>query len=259
LATSRYLLSSTVPADEAQRLAMLSDLTNEATFDRLGSFGPMTGWRCIDIGAGDGSVARWLAGQVGAEGRVVATDLELDRLAPGDGVEQRRLDLVDDDLEAGAYDLVHARSVLLHVADPHAALGKMVVGLRRGGVLVVEDADLTTFAACDSNHRHSAAFEACMHRFTASMVAAGVHTKLGPKLPALLSRVGLGDVDCAARLLILRGGSPGATLWKRNVANALGDVALPALDDPTFWFASTLRVQAWGRAPDRNSVAGAKR
>jgi SAM-dependent methyltransferase len=237
---------------------MLADLTNRATFDRLSTFSPMDGWRCIDIGTGDGSVARWLAGQVGTEGRVVATDLDLDRLPPCDGVERRRFDLVDDDLEAEAYDLVHARSVLLHVADPEAALGKMVVALRPGGVLVVEDADLTMFAACDPDHPHSAGFEACMRQFTASMVSSGVHTKLGPRLPALLSKIGLGDVDCAARLLILRGGSPGATLWMRNIANALGDVALPALDDPTFWFASTLRVQAWGRAPDSNSVAGAK-
>jgi SAM-dependent methyltransferase len=252
------LLSSSAPADEAHRLAMLADLTNQATFDRLSSFGSMEGWQCIDIGAGDGSVARWLAARVGFQGRVVASDLELDRLAPCAGVERRRFDLVDDELESEAYDLIHARSVLLHVADPEAALKKMAAGLRAGGVLVVEDADLTTFEACDPDHPHRAEFEACMQRFTASMVAAGVHTKLGPRLPALVSSLGLVDVDCAARLLILRGGSAGAMLWKRNIANALGDVAAPALDDPSFWFASTLRVQVWGRAASSDPLGREK-
>jgi SAM-dependent methyltransferase len=218
----------------------------------------MDGWWCVDIGAGDGSVARWLAARVGPHGRVVATDLAVERLSPSSGVERRRFDLVSDDLDSETYDLVHARSVLLHVADPFAALEKMARALRPGGVLLVEDADLTTFAASDPKHPLSVAFNACMGRFSESLKEAGVNITLGPRLPALISRLGLTEVDCAARLLILQGGTPGAALWKRNIANvvvdtqgseaqAVRDAAILAMDDPTFWFASTLRVQAWGR------------
>ena len=40
---------------------------------RLG-LGP--GWRCLEVGAGSGSVARWLAAKVGPEGSVLATDID---------------------------------------------------------------------------------------------------------------------------------------------------------------------------------------
>ena len=38
------------------------------------------GTRCLEVGAGGGSVAFWLAEQVGQSGVVVATDLETDFL-----------------------------------------------------------------------------------------------------------------------------------------------------------------------------------
>src|SRR5262249_20305982 len=35
------------------------------------------GWRCLEVGAGRGSMAVWLAEQVGANGHVVATDIDV--------------------------------------------------------------------------------------------------------------------------------------------------------------------------------------
>ena len=34
------------------------------------------GWRCLEIGAGRGSMATWLAERVGPAGQVVATDID---------------------------------------------------------------------------------------------------------------------------------------------------------------------------------------
>src|SRR5439155_17835889 len=34
------------------------------------------GWRCLEVGAGRGSMAVWLAERVGASGQVVATDID---------------------------------------------------------------------------------------------------------------------------------------------------------------------------------------
>jgi len=34
------------------------------------------GWRCLEVGAGGGSIAEWLCDRVGPDGRVVATDLD---------------------------------------------------------------------------------------------------------------------------------------------------------------------------------------
>ena len=58
------------------------------------------GWRCLDVGDGDGSVARWLAGRVGPEGRVTATDLN-PRFLGGHGqpnLEVRRHNILEDSL-----------------------------------------------------------------------------------------------------------------------------------------------------------------
>src|SRR6516164_7895571 len=60
---------------ERQRLALLTQFADAITTRRLTELGVGPGWRCLDVGAGDGSVARWLAGRVGPRGRVVATDL----------------------------------------------------------------------------------------------------------------------------------------------------------------------------------------
>ena len=44
------------------------------------------GWHVLEVGAGGGSMARWLSEQVGPSGRVMATDIDLQRL-----LDSRRL------------------------------------------------------------------------------------------------------------------------------------------------------------------------
>src|SRR5215468_12462008 len=77
-------------------------------FSSLG-FGP--GWHCLEIGGGGGSVARWLSDQVGADGRVVATDIDtrfLDEIrAPN--FETWNHDITVENLPTGEFDLVHTR------------------------------------------------------------------------------------------------------------------------------------------------------
>src|SRR5262249_9995586 len=105
---------------ERERLGLLTRLTDPIPTRRLLRLGVGAGWDCLDVGAGDGSVARWLADRVGPQGRVVATDLDPRFLIGLDlhNLEVRRHDLVRDDLEAGGYDLVHCRFVLMHLPDP---------------------------------------------------------------------------------------------------------------------------------------------
>ena len=66
-----YLFNQT---PERRRLEALSALHDPDTFARLVGLGVAAGWRCLEVGAGSGSVARWLAAR-GAS--VVATELEL--------------------------------------------------------------------------------------------------------------------------------------------------------------------------------------
>ncbi|HEV7862213.1 MAG TPA: SAM-dependent methyltransferase, partial [Acidimicrobiia bacterium] len=53
-----------------QRLTLLESLLDQSTISRLASLGVDAGWRCLELGAGAGSIARWLCNAVGATGMV---------------------------------------------------------------------------------------------------------------------------------------------------------------------------------------------
>jgi predicted O-methyltransferase YrrM len=60
---------------ERERLASLEALFDPGTVRVLGGLGVGPGWRCLEVGAGGGSVAAWLGERVRPSGRVLATDL----------------------------------------------------------------------------------------------------------------------------------------------------------------------------------------
>lgn len=85
-----------------------------------------------------GSVARWLAERIGADGHVLAVDhgtgvLDADRPP---NLEVRRLDILAHELPRGAFDLVHSRSLLSNAPDPDSARAQMIAALRPDGWLV---------------------------------------------------------------------------------------------------------------------------
>src|SRR3712207_2281029 len=105
------------------RLAGLEQAFDPGTIRHLAARGVGPGWHCLEVGAGGGSIADWLCRQVGSSGRVVATDLDtrfLEALAYPQ-LESRRHDIVTDELEEGAFDLIHVRLLLHHLATPGAA------------------------------------------------------------------------------------------------------------------------------------------
>ena len=67
-------------AKERIRLAGLETALDPGTRSHMTRLGVGPGTRCLEIGAGGGSVAFWLSEQVAPNGTVVATDLETDFL-----------------------------------------------------------------------------------------------------------------------------------------------------------------------------------
>src|SRR5581483_5052797 len=101
--------------------------------------------------AGDGSIADWLCERVGPTGHVLATDIDprfVHRLRRPN-LEVRMHDITADDLPPTTFDLVHARLLLSHLADPEAALSKLVSATKPGGWLLVEDFDHLTCGHVD--------------------------------------------------------------------------------------------------------------
>ncbi|MGI5213833.1 class I SAM-dependent methyltransferase [Plantactinospora sp. CA-290183] len=120
--------------------AALAELLDPVTIARLSELGDWKSATCVDVGAGGGSIAMWLADQVGDDGRVFATDMDPDQIP-----HHRRLLRVqhdirgDDPLAGGLYDLIIARLVLSHLPDREAILHRLANRLAAGGTLVVAD------------------------------------------------------------------------------------------------------------------------
>jgi tRNA A58 N-methylase Trm61 len=105
--------------DERGRVRYLEAWADPLTIRHLEEIDVGVGWRCAEVGAGAGSVARWLADRVGPLGSVVATDIDLRFLTdlPAN-VEVRRQDISKEDLEPEIDDLVHCRVLLLAFGAP---------------------------------------------------------------------------------------------------------------------------------------------
>src|SRR5438128_2058560 len=128
-------------SDERRRLALIERVYDPATTSRLEQLGVGAAWRCLDVGAGGGSIARWLRDRVGPDGSVVAVDLDTRFFETG--IEARRLDILADELERDAYDLVHCRCLLHHLRSKQLdAAQRMVAALRPGGVLLATEPSL---------------------------------------------------------------------------------------------------------------------
>ena len=139
-----YLLDNASAAAE-ERLSRLEDVLDPGTWRALEATGVGPGWHCLEVGAGAGSIAIWLATRVGGDGRVVATDIDPRYIEPLDdalpNLEVRRHDITVDPLPESSFHLVHARLVLEHLPEREIALQRMANALRPGGWLVIESID----------------------------------------------------------------------------------------------------------------------
>ena len=111
-------------AVQRERLAALAEVLDPGTVRHLEAIGVGPGWRCLEVGAGGGSIAAWLSERVGDDGAVVATDLDTTvlRELSRPNLEIRVHDVLEDDLPEGAFDVVHLRLLLAWLSEPQRAL-----------------------------------------------------------------------------------------------------------------------------------------
>src|SRR5271165_240376 len=260
-ATGGYLHANAAFDDELGRLCLLEARYDPHTFRRLRMFGSLAGARCLEVGAGAGSVARWLAAQVGPSGQVVATDTDPRFLADAEktGVQARRHDILADPPEPGRYDLVHCRALLLHLADPLRAVRNMAAAAARpGGWLLIEDADYVSLVAANPTHPRAARFDQTVGKLSKFFAASGAFDPfLGRYLPSLVTAAGLAEAGSEAIACYRRGGSGEAELLRRSLERmnpmilgngVVGHKELEAVSaataDPSFSFLDALSVAA---------------
>jgi len=243
---------------EGDRLATLESLWDPASIARLEAVGIEAGWRCLEVGAGSGSIARWMADRVGDAGHVTAADIDVSHLRglarPNLTVVQH--DVTSDELLPGGQDLVHARLLLKHLPTRDAVLSTLVAALRPGGWLVVEDTDWTAAGA----EPPAEAFAAVLRGLRRLMEQAGGVHDYGRVLPGALRTAGLVDIGAEGTALVLPCATPAVDFYRltfgqvrdRLIASGLVDettyaTALATLDDPARVALAPTLIGARGR------------
>lgn len=260
--TTRYMLDNG-RHEASDRFAALSTLFDPTTTCHLGRCGVGPGWRCLEVGAGGGSIATWLADRVGASGAVLATDIEprfLSTLARPN-MEVRRHDISVDALPERAFDLVHARLVLMHVPDRDQALERMIGALKPGGWIVAEEFDSVSLPPapdqCPSETRLDTQIALLQ-----LLEDHGVNRLYGRQLYGALRSHGLVNVDSEGRVVMLRHGSAGESMLRANylqlrsemveggyIADDQIDSDLKRLQHPHFAMPCAVMWSAIGRRP----------
>jgi len=193
-----YLLSNAAPEAEIRRLRHIDEYMGPTTRHRIERRGIARGWKCLEVGAGVGGVARWMAQQVGPEGKVTAIDLTpLFGAIPNlPQLEVRRHDILAEGLEADFYDLVHCRLLLVNVGNVELALKRMVQALRPGGWLVVEEPGESRLPAVGESNPRVAEFNGLFELFLKSLQerTKAVELNLYRRLPGLLEAAGLVEI-----------------------------------------------------------------
>jgi 2-polyprenyl-3-methyl-5-hydroxy-6-metoxy-1,4-benzoquinol methylase len=240
-----------------RRLTLLEQCFDPGTIRWLRRVGIQPGWRCLEAGAGAGSIARWLCSEVGPDGRVLAVDLDTRLLREADkpNLDVLRADLRTYDLPRHSFDLVHARAVLMHIPERQQILDQMVAALRPGGTLLIEDADHFPIAAMGTG-----LYAEVWDAFINNAARAGLAKDWARQLPSELYRRGLRDIWTDCGVALYEGGSMQSELARLSLSQARDLVVAEGISpqridewdrllaEPGRWFPGLAMVAACGRA-----------
>jgi SAM-dependent methyltransferase len=257
-----YLLTNAEP-ETAERFAGLEAVFDPVTCGHLTRLGLAPGSRCLEVGAGSGSIARWMADQVGSTGRVLAVDLD-PRWCRREGREQlevRDLDLVRQPIPAGPWDVIHERLVLQHIPERLVVLARLVDELAPGGVLLIEDFDTGEVRTVDRAGPHHELIVEMAQAFNRLLGARGGASDFAANALRTLRGHGLEGTGASGHVCVDQGGTGWATVQAANahqvrdglvaqgVASRDIDRFLAVLADPDTIVGSSVLISAWGRRP----------
>jgi SAM-dependent methyltransferase len=254
-----YILDN-ASAVEYKRLDLMSKILDPWTRGYLADLGVAPGWRCLELGGGNGSITEWLAQAVGLSGSVVAADINasLLELIPAPNVTVQQMDVRAGELPGSGYDLVTCRALLHQIADDApAVLAKMAAALKPGGWLLVQEPDFHLAPTTEP-----AAWAATWTGLLEWGRRNGVDWFIGRRLPGVIDGLGLERTLAKTDVQNIRGRDRGALYFQlffaevrdRVLASGLLDAktldaASALLDDPTYWTQCWMMTAVWARKP----------
>lgn len=256
--SNEYVLTKEWPGEQ-ERLNLLEATVDGFSMDAIRAAGIGPGTRCLEIGAGSGSMARWLARESGDPSLVTATDIDPRLLKPlaAEGIQVLEHNVVTDDFPSGSFDLVHTRTVLEHIPQREDVLDRIIPWLAPEGVLII--VDCASYPVVSSSNP---IYRAAMQAWVDVLALTGTDYEWTRKFPEPLQRHGYRDVGASAMVPAMQGGTDMAKFWSMSLetlreriveakllASDAIDAAQELLADPTFWDLGPGFVAAWGRRP----------
>lgn len=251
-APGRYGQTSfTDSAAECGRLAAFAAVCDPYSMRHLSTLAPVPDWRCLEIGPGAGTLARWLASHV-APGEVLAVDRDMVPFGTDipPNITPLEADVTHTGVLAGLgeFDLVHARAVLMHLPERHQIVRELAARVRPGGHMIITDAFPMPSRAPSR--------DAMDLVWTQAMRLAGTDPDWARTFPAPLGTCGLVDIHVAIDVPVLRGGDTYARFMLATLRQLGTDADLAApvlsayrslLNDPGYIDWPLAMVTAWGR------------
>jgi SAM-dependent methyltransferase len=256
---------------ESARLQRQADELAPASAALLDRAGLRPGHSAIDLGCGPRGILDLLAERVSPGGRVVGLDADPAHTAMAanfvsdralTGVEVVTADAQHTGLPSGSFDLVHARTLLVNLPEPAAAVAEMVRLAKPGGAVAVAEPD-TEHALC---YPPSPAFDRICEIFPVVFSRNGADPAVGRRVPELFRQAGLADVGVESRTQMYPPGNSRRTvrldlvramrphivdmgLAEGEELDELDAAARPHLQDPRTIVMSGLLFLVWGRKP----------
>ncbi|WP_340609694.1 class I SAM-dependent methyltransferase [Xenorhabdus bharatensis] len=241
------------------RLSLLEHHLDPMTQRRIKMLDLAQGSRCLEIGAGNGSIAKWLCRHVGASGSVVATDINTTLLEHIElpNLEIWEHDILKSELPDSSFDFIHARWVLYHLpSNLEYVIQRMINALRPSGILLLEDIDFFPI-----NTSSSAVYREFMTALANAMAtSSGRDGFCMRNLPKIIATTELTQVGGEGDLPVIQGGGAAAKFVELTAVQIrekmLADSSLSLdkferglqlLNSPDFWAFGAANIAVWGR------------
>ncbi len=212
-----YIFDNNAEKREFHRLQLVEAANDPTTIGLLKETGIQPGWHCLELGAGAGSILRWLGNVVGTSGLAVGLDKNTTYLqeftSPSFQIHQTTFLEFES---SHSFDLIHGRYVLIHNESDSAILQKMFALLKPGGWALFEEPDFTSATLLD---RERDTPQARVNRAICQMfVNADLNPAYALSLPQKLEQTGFDIVRAQTIMHLCPGNSP--------MAQVMGESAL---------------------------------